>query len=344
MVYMKNYLFFILVLTLGCTGGSNTDSAPIPAEDNCMGFVLGAASEARTVSLAGGAWARPHPGPFAWQWIENEKGVFFFDFADRWVEMAQDNDVSILGTIWPYTDWDQETCRSEECVVTGRDQFCSDNRFDYAGGRLPNWRCAPCDMEDYKNFVITLVERYDGDGTDDMPGLELPIKHWEILNEPEMQSDDLTFFVGTPEDYVEILKVSYEAVKEACPDCTVVQGGAAGSDDTQVFWGVVFDRGGGAYFDIANIHFINYGDVDTLNVADFKVLMDEKGIEKPIWVTEAEFPPNGDILGSTQGALEAGASKIFFTRFEIGKWGPPTPGKYSKVYKEVPIKCIESED
>lgn len=337
-------LLILVVLTIGCTGSPEPASPLIPAQENCMGFVLGAPMEAMTIQLAGGAWARPHPGPFAWQWIENEKGTFYFDFADRWVHMAQDSNVAILGTIWPYTDWDQNTCRDETCVVTGRDQFCADNRFDYAGGKLPNWRCAPCDTDDYKNFVRTLVERYDGDGINDMPELELPIKHWEILNEPEMQSEDLTFFIGTPKEYVEILRGGYEAVKEACPDCTVVQGGAAGSEDTRAFWSEVFDRGGGEYFDIANIHFINYGDADTLNVADFKALMSEKSIDKPIWVTEAEFPHEGDVLRSCSGALDAGASRIFFTRFEIGRWGPPEPGKYSKIYKEIPSMCIESED
>jgi hypothetical protein len=340
MIYlMKVLLLFLVVFSLGCVSSSEPPSISASIENNCVGFLVGAQQEIKTIPRAGGGWARPHPGPFAWQWIENQKGSFSFDGADSWVYMAQGNDVAILGTIWPYTDWDQSTCRSEKCVVSGADQFCSDNRFEYAGGKLPNWRCSPCDTDAYKNFVTKLVERYDGDGTDDMPELKLPIKHWEIANEPEMQTEDLTFFIGTPEDYVEILKVSYEAVKGACPDCVVVQGGAAGSEDTQAFWGEVFDLGGADYFDIANIHFINYGDADTLNVKDFKALMDEKGVRKPIWVTEAEFPADADVEGSVDGALNAGASKIFFTRFEIGKWGPPVPGRFSKVYQDIPSKC-----
>jgi hypothetical protein len=259
---------------------------------------------------------------------------------DAWVYVAQSKDVAILGTIWPYSDWDQSTCRDEEaCVVTGADQFCSDNRFNYAGGGLPNWRCAPCDLEAYSNFVSKLVERYDGDGTDDMPSLNLPIKYWEIANEPEMQEPDLTFFKGSAEEYLEILKVSYRAVKEACPDCQVVQGGAAGSDDTREFWGRVFDLGGAEYFDIANVHFINYGDEYTLNVKDFKALMSEKGVRKPIWITEAEFAPDGDIERSVKGAVGAGASKVFFTRFVVGHYGPPVPGEYSEAYERVPSIC-----
>lgn len=338
---MGRVLLFILLvaLTLGCTGKPGAGSSPEDIEKNCMGFVLGAPQEIKTIPLAKGAWARPHPGPFAWEWIEKTKGSFSFSRADAWVYMAQDSNVAVLGTIWPYAGWDQSTCRGEECLVTGADQFCSDNRFNYTDGSLPNWRCAPCDLEAYSNFVSKLVERYDGDGTDDMPDLKLPIKHWEILNEPEMQEPDLTFYKGTEEEYLEILKVSYAAVKEACPDCQVVQGGAAGSDDTGEFWGRVFDLGGADYIDIANVHFINYGDENTLNVRDFKALMDEKGVDKPIWVTEAEFRPGADVEKSVRGAVGAGASKVFFTRFVLWKYGPPVPGEYSKVYEKVPSIC-----
>ncbi|HID44067.1 MAG TPA: hypothetical protein EYP30_09930, partial [Archaeoglobaceae archaeon] len=73
-------------------------------------------------------------------------------------------------------------------------------------------QCNPCNMTDYKNFIRRLVERYDGDGIDDMPSLEIPIKYWEILNEPEMNEPHLTFYKGTPDRYVEILKASREEI------------------------------------------------------------------------------------------------------------------------------------
>ncbi|MFQ5888099.1 MAG: hypothetical protein ACE5HY_05330, partial [Candidatus Hydrothermarchaeales archaeon] len=184
-----------------------------------------------------------------------------------------------------------------------------------------------------------LDDRYEGDGIDDMLGLEIPVLYWEILNEPEMNSPDLTFYKGTQEEYVEILRISYGTIKEVCPECQVVQGGAAGSGATITYWSTIFDLGGGDYFDIANIHFISHGDQSTLNVKEFKSLMDEKGINKPIWVTEAEFESEDQVADSVEGALAAGASKIFFTRFEIGRGGPPMLGQYSKVYVSLLAKC-----
>jgi len=71
---------------------------------------------------------------------------------------------------------------------------------------------------------MRLVERYDGDGQDDMPGLKYPIKYWEVANEPEMQREPLILFQGSSKDYFEILKATYQAVKEADSQGYAVQG------------------------------------------------------------------------------------------------------------------------
>ena len=48
-------------------------------------------------------------------------------------------------------------------------------------------------MDDYKTFLLKLVDRYDGDGSNDMPGLTKPIIYWDIMNEPEFKM----FFKGS---------------------------------------------------------------------------------------------------------------------------------------------------
>ncbi len=302
---------------------------PDAIENNRIGFLVGAPHETAFIAEIGGGWARPHPGPFAWQWLEPVKGEFDFRRTDRWVEAAQASNIALLATVWPYADWDQEKRRGANCEVSAADEFYPRR----AGDGIPVSRCAPYSMDDYKNFLTRLVERYDGDGVDDMPGLTLPVKYWEILNEPAMREPHLTFYKGTAREYVDLLKASREAVMSASSSCKVVQGGAAGNMPHMLnFWGEVFDLGGGGYFDIANIHFINHGDLETLNVEDFKKLMRTKGVNKPIWVTEAGYDSEGDIERSAKGAFNAGAEKIFFTQFEIGTYGPPKQGSYSKVY------------
>jgi len=57
----------------------------------------------------------------------------------------------------------------------------------------------PCNVSDYSRFVGAVIERYDGDGIDDMPGLRYPILHWEVFNEPAMKNLP-PFYDFTPQD------------------------------------------------------------------------------------------------------------------------------------------------
>lgn len=340
--WLAIFLLIVFFSVTSCSSSSSGDddddstlSIPSSILSNCIGFLTGAPDEISLINTIGGAWTRPHSGPFVWGYIETSNGTYDFDETDEAITAAQNNNVAILGTIWPFAEWDQESCHGNECEVSTEDQFYPE--FD--GDAIPPSRCAPCSTDDYKEFLTSLVERYDGDGTSDMSGLTLPVKYWEILNEPEMDSTELTFYKGTRAQYVEILTASYEAIKAACSDCSVVQGGAAGAaEDDLDYWGDIFDLGGGDYFDIANIHCINCDDMTSLNVTAFSNLMDEKGVDKPIWVTEAQFEEESEVVSATQGALAAGASKIFFTTFDIGEDGPPS-GEYSDVYDGITDYC-----
>ena len=49
-------------------------------------------------------WVRPHPGPFVWNNIEKEKGVFSWDKADDNVKYAQSHNQTRIATIWPYSN------------------------------------------------------------------------------------------------------------------------------------------------------------------------------------------------------------------------------------------------
>lgn len=320
------------------TAENTTLAVNIPAaiENNCVGFLIGDQHEIENIKLVGAAWTRPHPGPFVWGFIERVQGSYDFSYTDEYVIEAQKNNISILATVWPFADWDLQD--HPECRVSYNDIFYPRNGINDG---LPIFRCKPNNMELYKKFLSALVERYDGDGQDDMPGLKVPVKYWEILNEPEMKSEELTFFFGDEEDYLEILRESYQTIKQNCSDCKVVQGGAAGvQDEFLLFWDNVFELGGGSYFDIANIHHIGGPDTATLNVNDFKLLLDDYGLKKQIWVTEAEFTDEYvDVKTAAKGAFTAGASKIFFVSFQVGGHDPPKPGEYNQIYKEIVALC-----
>ncbi|MFA5049790.1 MAG: hypothetical protein WC501_02170 [Candidatus Micrarchaeia archaeon] len=310
---------------------------PVGIENNCIGFLSGALDEMENIRLIGGGWARPHPGPFVWDYIEKIEGAYDFSYPDEYVMAAQEKNISILATVWPFAEWDQKSDSS--CKVSDNDIFNYRGKDEFDG--LPKYRCKPKDMQAYKNFLEALTERYDGDGINDMPGLVIPVKYYEILNEPEMKSDELTFFVGDENDYFEILKGSYETIKETCPDCKVLHAGCAGSQEEFLFfWKKVFGLGGGSYFDIANIHYIGSGDLNTLNVKSFKNILIENNLEKPIWVTEVEFDnENSDVVEMSRGAFNAGAAKLFYVSFEVGGHGPSEIGKYSSKYVQATALC-----
>ena len=97
-----------------------------------------------------------------------------------------------------------------------------------------------------------------------MPGLKYPIRHWEVLNEPEMQGPELTFYQEDSQYYLELLKLSYRAIKSADSDAVVLLGGQAGMQSKFVdYWQPIL-RGAAGYFDVGNIHSISGSDLDFL--------------------------------------------------------------------------------
>ncbi len=326
---------WVLLLSALLPSCADEVSGPAPADQNetsdmpsCFGALSGDPNELAHLREQGAYWVRPHPGPFAWEWLEPTNDQFDWTKTDTWVQAAQNSGVSLLVTIWPFSDWDQQSCHSASCEVSPSDHFypkdpsnepkddpkdAGDKPPGPAPDAIPKSRCAPCNYVDYEDFLTNLIERYDGDGTADMPGLSQPVTHWEILNEPEMDSPELTFYKGTKEQYVELLQRSYQTIKKACPACSIVHGGAAGIETTTLaYWGDLFELGAGSYFDIANIHYISSWDLSSLNVTDYKSLLDSHNINKPIWVTESAFPSSDAVTSSIQGAFAAGASVVFF--------------------------------
>jgi hypothetical protein len=308
----------------------SADSAPTPGskiseyEDSHFGFDHADTAYAEAVSL-GVHWERPHPGPVVWGYIEREEGRYQWEMVDKYVKRAQDYDFNLMLTIWPFADWDQVTCHGTECQGAGFER------------ELPLSRCKPCNLPAYRQFVSNLVERYDGDGNNDMPGLRAGIKYWEVSNEPTMQEGELIFFKGTPEDYLEILKVTYEAVKEADPEAKVLHAGMAGapeSPELKGFWKDVYGSGAEDCFDVANIHSIGSGG-EGVYIMEMGKFLARYGIEKPIWITEVQYSEWGlerqnlteeewaeVIVRSFVYGFGNGAEKLFYVALKGNPGGP----------------------
>ncbi len=176
-----------------------------------------------------------------------------------------------------------------------------------------SWTSAPPrDIAEWENYVLKTVEHF-GDR----------IRHWEVWNEPCWQG----FFSGTPEEYAELLKAAYRAIKRAQPDAVVI-GGCFSShavDWTQR----VLAQGGLDAMDVLSYH-VYWSPTATEpaapgepafvenEVQHFIELMHGRGKSLPIYMTEGGIrcPPFASWLpeeGFSRGApfgSSAGAGRL----------------------------------
>ncbi len=163
-------------------------------------------------------------------------------------------------------------------------------------GYCHNGSYLPIDSVKYVHFVKSTVERYDGDGIDDMPGLINPIKYWQVGNEP---------IASNPEDFAELQQITYQAIKEACQDCKVLIGGVSQPltqsgftvdreeyfDWFSIFYKPILEDLNGEYVDIFDFHWFGNATGDYRycgEVTDsLKVILANNNFgDIPFWITE----------------------------------------------------------
>lgn len=187
----------------------------------------------------------------------------------------------------------------------------------------------PPDMDAYKQCVQSIVERYDGDGTDDMPGLKNPIKYWEIDNEPDLKHTDVARGAkpsydpskfALPSEYAQLVKATAKAIRAADAGAIILAGGfyrphATGTQEylTELLANESFRDS----FDILSLH--TYSDDDgeklAIGIAASRLLLPDK----PVWVTETSVSTDGgeDLQARRVAALvaqsaAAGAERLFW--------------------------------
>jgi hypothetical protein len=70
-------------------------------------------------------------------------------------------------------------------------------------------------LDEYERWVTAVVERFDADGIDDMPGLLRPVRYYEIGVEFSSYEPE------TVEEYLSILELSYKVAHAAYPDVLI---------------------------------------------------------------------------------------------------------------------------
>ncbi|MDD5677962.1 MAG: hypothetical protein PHW60_08250 [Kiritimatiellae bacterium] len=158
----------------------------------------------------------------------------------------------------------------------------------------------PVDTEAYTAFVRAVVERYDGDGVQDMPGLKAPIKYWQVENEP----------LPGQADYADLLRITATAIKAADPAATVLAAGIVpmmdsrgrfSPDALRIYKKNMIEKMSTAAVDVFDIHYYGNAVGDYRKFKDlydyYRQALDQQGLSSvKIWVTEM-----GTYSGAPQG-------------------------------------------
>ncbi|MBI5157004.1 MAG: hypothetical protein HZA58_03210 [Acidimicrobiia bacterium] len=158
--------------------------------------------------------------------------------------------------------------------------------------------------EAYAAWVGAVVERYDGDGVDDMPGLLYPIRHYEIGSE-------FTSYEPEPvEDYLVMLEIAYEAAHAAFSEVRVshaaflVADALLGDPAFESLDDAAIARYGPhsfreirsildhpELFDAVNVHALAHpGEIEQL-VRWLDWEMDQRGYDRPIIISDTSINP-----------------------------------------------------
>jgi hypothetical protein len=174
-----------------------------------------------------------------------------------------------------------------------------------------------------------------------MPGLVYPIKHWEIMNEPESSrtpASAMIFFKGTPYDYLDLMQATAEAIWSVDPTATIANGGTVGNNLN--YWREILSAGGGRFFTLGSQHYFpsTIPNPD-LGASEWIHLLNSYGI-RGSWNTEylelSEYHPDIGITASDTGQAErivkgytrsfaAGTGKIFYVYYRMKDGGLVIP-------------------
>ena len=145
---------------------------------------------------------------------QNGRHTYDWSDLDGAVRAWQRNGVHAMMSLRFYSPWATAPKNDGQFVyLKGPAKWLALSGADY----LPK----PEHMKDLREYVRSLVQRYDGDGVNDMPGLLFPVLHYQVGNE---YSNEL-FWAGTVQQYGRLLREFAGAARSASADVKIILSG-----------------------------------------------------------------------------------------------------------------------
>lgn len=206
-----------------------------------------------------------------WSDIEPAKGQWNFGVLDKIVALAREHNTELQLTFGFTPTW--ASARPAE------------TSFYHPGGASE-----PLSLNDWEDFVRTVVVRYQGQ-----------IHIYEIWNEPNVRR----YWSGSPEQMVELTHRAHDIIKSIDPSATIVSPPPAGILGL-VWFSSFLSAGGGRYVDVIGYHFyVDPAPPETMVpfIQTVQAIMRAYHCEgEPIWDTEAGWsnprPFPSDELGA----------------------------------------------
>lgn len=180
-------------------------------------------NDVRLVQDLGFGWLKQK---FPWREIEVGRGQFDWSRSDPIVALAEKHKMKLLARLDVQPWWAQAD----------------------PAAQIPNG--PPADYQDFGRYCSAVASRYKG-----------RIPAYEVWNEPNL-AREWGQQPPNPQEYVELLKVCYQAIKAADPPALVISAGLAPNahedpavalpDD--VFYRAMYEAGAAPYFDLLGVH------------------------------------------------------------------------------------------
>jgi len=207
-----------------------------------------------------------------WHDVEPQQGQFEFAEPDRQIDRVLERGFKVIGLLpFPSANWSSsagDNVKPTQANPENRD------RVAYL----------PRNLDDFASYVRQTVQHYRG-----------RINAWEILNEPIYTDYALPHTSGYQvTDYVRLLQVAHQAVKDVDPGALVIGGIAGGPTTyTQEF----IDTGGLRWVDALNLHIypgLTAPEAYEEPLQQLRAKMAATRVNRPIWFTEGAYYADDD--------------------------------------------------